>query len=85
MSIEYRCASVNLSGLDQSGKEVTWSPSGWAARIVQHEFDHLQGKMFVDRAPMETLTFDYWHLVNSRLGDFKLGFEGIKVSDAHQI
>ena len=51
---------------------------GWTARVVQHEFDHLQGKMFVDKADLSTLTFDYWKLVNMRLGDFRLGFDGVK-------
>jgi len=73
-----RCRKVSLTGLDQTGKEVKWSPSGWSARIAQHEYDHLSGKMFVDRAMVETLTFDYWNIVNSRLGDFKLSYGGIQ-------
>ena len=68
-----------MTGLDQAGQEVTWSSTGWGARIAQHEFDHLQGKMFLDTAPVQSLIFDYWHTVNTRLGDFKLGFDGIKV------
>jgi len=73
-----RCKKVQLTGLDQTGSEVQWSASGWAARIAQHEFDHLSGKMFLDKAPVETLAFDYWNIVNSRLGDFKLGYGGIQ-------
>jgi len=73
-----RSRKVSLTGLDQNGKEGKWSSSGWAARIAQHEYDHLSGKMFVDRAMIDTLTFDYWNIVNSRLGEFKLGYAGIK-------
>ena len=78
----FRCKKVQLTGLDQNGDEVKWSPSGWAARIAQHEFDHLNGKMFIDRAPVETLTFDYWNIVNSRLGEFKLSYGGIGVTNS---
>ena len=76
---------MSLTGLDQNGKEVKWSSSGWAARIAQHEYDHLSGKMFVDRAMIDTLTFDYWNIVNSRLGEFKLGYAGIKVGHTYQL
>ena len=70
-----------------------WTVSGWTARVVQHEFDHLQvlfvvtliiyinsfqGKMFIDRADMDTLSFDYWNIINKREGDFRLGYDGIK-------
>ena len=34
--------------------------------------------MFIDRADMETLTFDYWNIINNREGDFRLGYDGIK-------
>ena len=37
-----------------------------------------QGKMFIDRADMNTLTFDYWNIINNREGDFRLGYDGIK-------
>ena len=69
---------VEVSGLDQEGDNVEWSPSGWSARIVQHEFDHLQGKMFIDGAVLDSLSFDYWKIVNNRQGNFRLPFDGIK-------
>ena len=69
---------MRITALDENGDNVEWSPAGWSARIVQHEFDHLQGKMFIDRAKPETLAFEYWKLVNNRQGDFKLSFDGIK-------
>ena len=74
-----------MTGLDQTGSEVQWTASGWAARIAQHEFDHLSGKMFLDKAPVETLAFDYWNIVNSRLGDFKLGYGGIQVKSDRNV
>lgn len=32
-----------------------WNASGWAARIVQHEVDHLAGRMYIDG--MQTRSF----------------------------
>ena len=34
--------------------------------------------MFIDRADMDTLSFDYWNIINKREGDFRLGYDGIK-------
>ncbi|MGA1024592.1 MAG: peptide deformylase, partial [Aquiluna sp.] len=31
------------------GNQFQISASGWLARIFQHEFDHLQGTLYVDR------------------------------------
>jgi peptide deformylase len=33
---------------DLEGERVEIRVSGWRARIMQHEFDHLEGKMFID-------------------------------------
>jgi peptide deformylase len=34
--------------LDQRGNPKTIEASGWYARILQHEIDHLQGNLYVD-------------------------------------
>jgi peptide deformylase len=39
-----------LKGLDRDGKPVTHDASGFFARVLQHELDHLDGVLFVDRA-----------------------------------
>jgi peptide deformylase len=44
-----RSVEVEVSGLDEHGVSQTWRVSGWPARILQHEFDHLQGTLYVDR------------------------------------
>jgi peptide deformylase len=38
-----------LSGLDRAGREQTIEASGLLARCFQHEMDHLDGTLFVDR------------------------------------
>ena len=44
-----RADRVTVNGLDEKGEPVTLSADGWFARIMQHEYDHLQGTLYVDR------------------------------------
>jgi len=45
-----RHASLTVKGYNRNGKPVTIKAQGWLARIFQHEVDHLDGILFVDRA-----------------------------------
>lgn len=39
------------------GRQVTEDHVGYAARVIQHEIDHLDGTEFLDRMPsMKTIT-----------------------------
>jgi len=38
-----------LRGYDTRGNAIEVSARGWLARIFQHEYDHLQGTLYVDR------------------------------------
>ena len=44
---------VRLEGRDEQGQEVGYDLEGMAARIAQHEFDHLDGKLMIDRTTPE--------------------------------
>jgi peptide deformylase len=44
-----RHREVSVTYLDENGLPQTWQPRGWAARIVQHEYDHLLGVLYTDR------------------------------------
>lgn len=44
-----RYAEVEVSGLDQRGQPHSMRVRGWPARILQHEVDHLDGTLYVDR------------------------------------
>jgi len=44
-----RAASIELTAFDPSGKPLHFSMNGFEARIVQHEMDHLDGLLFLDR------------------------------------
>ena len=37
-----------LRGYDVNGNAIEVSARGWLARIFQHEYDHLDGKLFID-------------------------------------
>ena len=41
---------IRVSFLDQYGKRITISASGLLARIFQHEVDHINGILFIDKA-----------------------------------
>lgn len=43
-----RFDKVHLTALDRNGEEYTMELDGLAAVCVQHELDHLKGKLFVD-------------------------------------
>ncbi|MFK4790059.1 peptide deformylase [Microbacterium sp. ZW T5_56] len=44
-----RSDRVRVTGIDLAGTPVSIDVSGWRARIMQHEFDHLDGVLYVDR------------------------------------
>lgn len=50
-----RNLEVEVRAQDLDGKPFTWRARGWPARILQHEFDHLEGTLYIDR--MHTRSF----------------------------
>jgi peptide deformylase len=44
-----RAASVTVEGQDATGAPITISGDGELARCLQHETDHLSGKLYIDR------------------------------------
>lgn len=49
-----RPQKVVVSAYDTDGKEFTLKASGYLARVIQHEYDHLNGKVFIDYGDEET-------------------------------
>ena len=65
-----RNQTIRIQGYDLSGNEITGEVEGLMARIVQHETDHLDGKLFIDRlAPTQ------FAAVRDKLEEFQLDFE----------
>jgi len=50
-----RAGRVVVAGLDRRGRPVTIEAEDLLARVLQHEIDHLEGILFVDRVDPETL------------------------------
>ena len=51
-----RSPMVRLTAFDLQGNKYTEIAKGWLARIFQHEFDHLQGLLYLDRLQGEYKT-----------------------------
>jgi peptide deformylase len=53
-----RAAEIKLTALDRHGKRMEIDAKDFAARVIQHETDHLDGILFFDRMrSFESLTF----------------------------
>lgn len=44
-----RARSVHVTYMDEQGKTIVKTFTGWPARVIQHEYDHLQGILFPRR------------------------------------
>jgi len=51
-----RALNVRVECLNERAEEVTINARGWYARILQHEIDHLNGTLYIDRMQSRTLT-----------------------------
>ncbi len=49
-----RSRTITVQATDGDGKPVSFETSGLKARVVQHELDHLDGVLFIDRLPPVT-------------------------------
>jgi peptide deformylase len=65
-----RNANIKIQAYDLSGNEITGELDGLMARIVQHETDHLDGTLFIDRLGPAQLA-----AVRDQLEEFELAFQ----------
>jgi len=65
-----RNATIKIQAYDLSGNEITGELDGLMARIVQHETDHLDGTLFIDRLGPAQLA-----AVRDQLEEFELAFQ----------
>ncbi|MFE4680598.1 peptide deformylase [Streptomyces sp. NPDC056721] len=70
---------VRLRGLDERGRTVDEEFTGWPARIVQHETDHLHGTLYLDRSELRSLSTrnamaERWTQPTAELAAGALGF-----------
>ena len=60
-----RALEARVDCLDHRGQPVSLSATGWYARILQHEIDHLDGVLYIDRMFSRSFTtteslLHYW-------------------------
>ncbi|HCH62198.1 MAG TPA: peptide deformylase [Deltaproteobacteria bacterium] len=56
-----RAAEVHVEALDATGAPISLDLEGFPAIVAQHECDHLDGVLYVDRVERRTLTFTEEH------------------------
>ncbi len=54
-----RPAYVEVEGLDRRGRQVSLELEDMPARVVQHEIDHLDGVLFIDKVDVSTLHWSH--------------------------
>ncbi|MXY25072.1 MAG: peptide deformylase [Acidobacteria bacterium] len=53
-----RATKIRVQSLDRHGAPQQFTAAGFAARVIQHETDHLDGVLFLDRmSSFDSLTF----------------------------
>ncbi|MEK6247864.1 MAG: peptide deformylase [Planctomycetales bacterium] len=70
-----RPGSVVVSAFNLSGEQIQWELNGLLSRVVQHETDHLDGVLFIDRIS-ETAGMS----VRDEIDEFKRQFEQARKS-----
>jgi peptide deformylase len=66
-----RALEIDVKAYDRRGRKISLHAKGFTARVIQHETDHLDGVLFLDRMKsFETLTFldeysRYWNTRNT--------------------
>lgn len=70
-----RSAEITASYLDATGAAQQRPFSGWQARIFQHETDHLDGTVYIDKAVTRSLcaSHEYVRWANADIADARTG------------
>ena len=76
-----RAAKIIVDAFDLNGQQFELELDDLPARVVQHEYDHVEGIMFTDRVPSAAL-----QKIQPQIDDFELQFrnrqkEGLVLSD----
>lgn len=79
-AVVVRHAQVRLRVQDERGQAVDEVFTGWPARIVQHETDHLNGTLYLDVARLRSLSTneavtEHWSQPTPEAAARELGFE----------
>lgn len=87
-----RPLEIDVTGLDESGDEVRFHADGLLARICQHEIDHLDGIMFMQRLTgdarkeaMAAIRSAEWFGMSAIIGDLVFEELGTAEVEARQL
>ncbi|XP_075971229.1 peptide deformylase, mitochondrial-like [Anticarsia gemmatalis] len=69
-----RYRAVEVTGHNELGDSTSKVFRNWAARIAQHEMDHLDGKIYTDIMDKKTLECNCWEEVNLSKGKVVIPF-----------
>lgn len=79
-----RNATIKVQAYDLAGNEITADTEGLLARILQHETDHLDGTLFIDRLGPTQLA-----AIRDKLEEFELVFQSRRdtgeIADAQKL
>jgi len=64
VAIVSRAVNVRVECLNERAEPITINAQGWYARILQHEIDHLNGTLYIDR--MHTRSFSTVESISPR-------------------
>nr|CAD7267896.1 unnamed protein product [Timema shepardi] len=67
-------STIISTGLNERGEAVSLQVAGWPARIVQHEMDHLIGRLYTDSMMRSSLACTAWHQVNASGGKLHIPY-----------
>ncbi|RZC39854.1 Pep deformylase, Ribonuclease 3 and/or dsrm domain containing protein, partial [Asbolus verrucosus] len=69
-----RYRGVELRGKGEESEDIEMQAVGWLARIIQHEMDHLDGKLYTDIMDRKSLACSCWQAINDRGGKIELPY-----------
>jgi peptide deformylase len=76
VAIVPRARKVRVECLNENGEATVIEASGWYARILQHEIDHLRGTLYVDRMHTRSLM---------NVDEFNLHWKGKPISEVKSL
>jgi peptide deformylase len=60
-----RARRIRYTGFSESGEAIDRVAEGWHARLVQHEFDHLNGVLYPELMEDQLITVEAWRLLSA--------------------
>lgn len=70
-----RAKVVEVNALNDKGEKFTATFKDWSARIIQHEMDHINGILYIDKMDRQTFSCTCWEEVNKYEGNIEIRFD----------